>query len=325
MDSEMNASPFPFFKLPAELRNKIYRLVVVTGQSLEIQDVHLQEFKKSQDSGIYRSRSTYLATDHVCGDCWPEVWQSEPCLFKDIRFGRMKTTYKLRPPHSIDTTTTTMLSLDKRFREEVAFIFYGENTFHFTAMSPLVPFMRDRTEETRKYIKRVRLTLTVDDRDWCAIFTEYGRPATWNTAFSSLVELPNVNITKLCVQIDDRKAKILMGGLNLRSRPMLWLHKLGKLQNLEMLGLIYDVGGPRTRQQPQNLWGLSDPTEEQVNNETEQELWKFLAPKMLKKEADDHNADALQQRRIWDFSHARKQTFLDLIGHCSKSESDDEW
>ena len=321
----MTASPFPFFKLPAELRDMIYRLVVVTGQRLEIKDMHLQEFKKSQENGTYRSRSTYLATDHVCGDCWPEVWQSERCMFKDIIFGRMKTTYTLGTPHSIDTTTKTMLSLNKEFREEVAFIFYGGNTFHFTALSSLVPFMKDRTEETRKYIQRVWLTLTVDDRDWCAIFTEYGRPATWNTAFSSLVELSNVNIAKLCVEIDDRKANILMGGLNLRSRSMLWLHKLGKLQNLEMLGLEYDFGGPKTRRQPQNPWGLSGPTGKQVKNETEQELWRFLAPKMLKKEADDHNADALQQRRIWDFSHTRKQIAHDHTGHYYESDSDDEW
>lgn len=56
----------------------------------------------------------------------------------------MKTTYTLGTPRSTETTTTTMLSLDKQSREEAASIFYGENTFHFTTMSTLTPFMKDR-------------------------------------------------------------------------------------------------------------------------------------------------------------------------------------
>lgn len=303
MDSVTNASPFPFFKLPAELRNEIYRLVVITGQDLIIQDMHLQEFEESQRCGIFQSRSTYLATDHACGrGIWPETDQSraaEPCLFKEISFKSIKTTYTLGIPNSIDTTTIAMLSLNKESREEVAFIFYSENTFHFTTMSSLVPFMKDRTAETRKYIQRLLFTLTVDDRDWDAIFTEYGRPTTWNTAFSSLVKLPHVNIKKLCVQIDDTKAKILKDGLNLRPRSMLWLHKLSKLENLENLGLRYIS---RKRLVETEFWDFLVPMQKGVDDETEQDLWRFLAPKMLKKEADDHSPDALQQRRIWDFS-----------------------
>ena len=56
----------------------------------------------------------------------------------------MKTTSTLGTPRSTETMTTTMLSLDKQSREEVASIFYGENTFHFTTMSTLTPFMKDR-------------------------------------------------------------------------------------------------------------------------------------------------------------------------------------
>lgn len=70
----------------------------------------------------------------------------------------MKTTYTLGTPGSTETMTTTMLSLDKQSREEVPSLFYGENTFHFTIMSTLTPFMKDRTAETRKYIQSPRLT-----------------------------------------------------------------------------------------------------------------------------------------------------------------------
>ncbi|KAL9135935.1 MAG: hypothetical protein Q9175_002866 [Cornicularia normoerica] len=306
MDSATNARSFPFFKLPAELRNQIYRLVVVTGRSLVIHDMHHEELERGKNNGTYQSRSTYLATDHVCDlKPWPVPLPSptvQPCLFKDIGLKPMNTTYKLGTPHSVDTTTTTMLSLNKQSREEVAFIFYGENTFHFTTMSSLVPFMKDRTAETRKYIQQLWLTLTIDDRDWEAIFTEHGRPATWNTAFSALMKLPHVNVKKLCVQVDDRKGKLLTDGMNLRSRSMLWLHKLGKFENLDMLGVRYDVGDWNFLQRQLVLRRCSVLMGKGTKTQTEEELWRFLAPKTLRKEADDHSPDALRKRRIWDFS-----------------------
>lgn len=315
----------------------IYRLVVVNGQRLTIQTMHLQDFEKSQDSGAYRSRSTYVATDHECHiPAEPGEWPAgsiRSCLVKHIRFGPcMKTTYTIDTPESYHTTTTTMLSLNKESREEVASIFYGENTFHFTAMSSLMPFMKDRTVETRKYIRSLWLTLTVDHRDWDAILTEYSRPASWNTAFSSLLKLPNVEIKQLYVQLDDTESEILRDGLNLRSRSMLWLHKLSKLENLEMLGVRYDIRQWKISW----CWGRSHTfkpyhTVEQDNSQTEQELWRVLAPKMLKKEADDHTPDALQKRRIWDWSDTftSVDTYTDLtllgdFGSSSDSDSDDE-
>lgn len=56
----------------------------------------------------------------------------------------MKTTYTLGTPRSTETMATTMLSLDKQSRDEVASISYGENTFRFTTTSTLTPFMKDR-------------------------------------------------------------------------------------------------------------------------------------------------------------------------------------
>ena len=305
MDSATNAQPFPFFKLPAELRNKIYRLVVVTGHDLVIESMHLDEFEKSQDDRTFQYRSTFIATDHGCGsynwETWSGGWPHETipsCLVKDLRFAPVKTTYTLGTPLSIDNMTTEMLSLNKESREEVAYIFYGENTFHFTTMSPLIPFLKDRTSETRKYIQRLRISLTIDDRDWDAIFTEYSRPTNWKKTFSMLVKLPHVNVKRLFIEVDDSKAKLLKDGMNLRSKQMLWLHKLSNIENLDMLGLSYNVRERKTLRS----WAISgwpNPTEEEeVNTQTEQEIWRFLAPKMLRREADDHSPDALQKRRI---------------------------
>ena len=329
MDSTASARPFPFLALPPELRNMIYRLVIVTGQCLSIRNMHLCEFKKSQYSGAYQSRSTYVAMDHQCDvQAEPGRWLADmipSCLVKDKRFGPcMKTTYTLDKPQSIHTTTTAMLSLNKESRKEAASIFYGENAFYFAAMSSLVPFMKDRTVEARQYIRVLGLDLKVDHRDWYAILAENSRPASWNTAFSSLAEL-HLNIKQLNIRIDDSRSEILRDGLNLRSRSMLWLHKLSKLDNLEMLGVRYGVAQWKL----DGRLGQCDTFEEE-KSQTEQELWRFLAPKMLKKEADDHTPDALQNRRIWDSSDdfvCAHTTFTDLrlLGDFgSDSDSDDE-
>ena len=298
IDSAANAHPFPFFKLPPELRNKIYRLVIINGENLTIKDMHLDEFEESQNNGSYQRRSTYLATDHVCDKFgWLQdhhiVGHADSCSFKDPFSRSRKTTYRLEFLTVDLDSTTKMLSVNKQSRSEVASIFYGENTFQFNTVSSLVPFMKDRTEETRNYIQSLHLILTIDDRDWDAVFTEHGRSATWNMIFSTLAKLPHLNVKKLFVEVNDKRAKPLKDGMNLRSRTMLWLHKLSKIENLEMLGVSYDCGhwqpdGPRL-----GLW-------EEVDSQTEQELWQFLAPQTLKTEADDHSSHTLQRRRIWE-------------------------
>lgn len=302
-----NTSSFPFFKLPAELRNIIYRLVGITGRSLIVEDMHSKEFEKSQEDGTYQTRSTYLAKDHMCNE------YSYKCdrKYKDLR--PMRTTYKIGNPDPIDTTTAAaMLSLNKESRDEVASLFYGENTFHFVTMSSLVPFMKDRTVETRKYIQRLRLTLTIDFRTWNAVCTEQGRSATWNAAFSALVKLPHLNIRTLCVTVVDINKAILERSLDIRTRPMLWLRKLSKFESLDMLGVTYlvryDVHQVHTwnhLERQGRHWVSPSPREEKIESRIEQELWEILAPKMLKKEADDHSPDALLGRRIWEFSKWR--------------------
>lgn len=306
MDSVTSPAPFPFFKLPPEVRNIIYRLVVITETCLVVRDMHYWDFEKNKENGAYQSRSTYLAPDHICSFDSRLLAPLRSCLQKGKRFGPTKTTYTLGTPHLINNTTAAMLSLDKQSREEVASIFYGENTFQFTTMSSLMPFMKDRTPETRRHLQRLWLTLVVDERSWDTIFAEQGRPAIWNTAFSSLLKLPQTNIRKLCIEIVDTGVKVNFDGPNLRARSMLWLHKLRRFGNLEMLGLKYTLGESKFWGRFPNLRGVFAPLIEEMNSATEQALWDFLAPKVLKKEAADHTPEGLQQRRIWDFSEHRQ-------------------
>ena len=301
MGSMTDPSPFPLFKLPPEIRIMIYRLVVVTGERLSVRDMHRDEFKKSQENGTYQSRSTYLAPDH---ECMSRTYTSDSCLQTDPGSAPTKTTYTPGALDSIDTRlismlrmTTSMLALDKQSRDEVACIFYGSNSFHFTTMSLLVPFMKDRPAETRRYIHNLFLTLIIDEQSWSAVFAEYGKPAIWNTAFSSVLKMSHVNIRKMCIRIEDYVGLDFRGDFH--SRSMLWLRKLSKFDNLEKLGLQYL---PWTAmEQGLSYDNLLSLLLEEVENEPADDLWRFLAPRMLKRKTKDHSPDALLRRRIYEF------------------------
>ena len=304
MGSVTDPGPFPFFKLPPEIRNMIYRLVIVTGECLVVRDMHRMEFRKSQEDGTSRSRSIYMAPDHECLLGGFKLPSFGSCLQTGPGSEHTKTTYTLYDTDyqitSMLTTTTSMLALDKRSRDEVAHIFYGGNNFHFATVSSLVPFMEDRTVETRKYVQNLHLTLIADNKSWTAVFAEYGKPAIWNTAFSSLLKMSHVNIRNLRIDLIDNVGLDFHG--DLRSRSMLWLHKLSRFDNLEKLGLQYTSTLGRIMRQGMSLEELLRRLAGKVESEpAEEDLWSFLAPKMLKREADDHSPDALRQRRIYNF------------------------
>ena len=306
-----------FFRLPPEIRNLVYDYTVVRGRTLIIRDMLPQEWRRC------RARSTFLATDHNCHSiCWVVAISHDtiPCPLRDRWNGPMPSSYTLSQAllaaESIPglSTTLAMLSLDKRTREEVASIFYSENTFHFYSISSLLPFMKDRPEDTRKYIHRLQLTFTIDERNWYEHTDEHRRPAAWDTALSSLRALPHLNIKTLYLKIDDMRKGMLLRGLGLKlesSRSMHWLHTLSNLNNLDQFGLEYSCNPLRERKKNKNENAKSKTPDDpphvskrvKGNNRTEEELWAFLAPRMLKKMSDDdgdeHNADALQKRRIW--------------------------
>ena len=311
MGSMTDPGPFPFFKLPPEIRNMIYRLVVVTEECLVVRDMDRKEFKESQENGAYQS--SYLALDHerflrkFTLPLVPDFDSDHRLEPGSLPISTSYISHNIYTRSSMLRAATSMLALDKRSRDEVAYIFYGGNSFHFATASSLVPFMKDRTVETRKYIRNLYLTLIVDVGSWDIVYAEYGKPAIWNTAFSSLLKMSHVNIRKMCIHLIDNVGLDFRG--DLRSRSMLWLHKLSRFDNLEMLGLQYTPGLTKAAR-PGISYDQVLRYEQvlrklffgKVDDEPAEELWRFLAPKMLKREADDHSPDALRHRRIHNFS-----------------------
>lgn len=277
-----------FLDLPAEIRNKIYRLSLITGRVLLIRDMFPPVYMARKKSGLRPLRSTYTAPDHVLGssgDEWP-IAQCPPRLpLVSLKEKFETTTYKLMGAAGPEGDAIKLLALSRQIRQEAGSIFYGENTFHFTTMSSLVPFFKDRMPDTRHYINSVQLALHILPEDWYPAFLERGRPQAWKRAFSALCKLPNLNIKQLCIRLDDSWSQMYTEGLCLHTPEMRWLHKLGEISSLDSLGVEYI-----TRCAPAGL--LIE------GNVIQGELWEFLAPKMLtKRNGEDHDAEALQYRR----------------------------
>lgn len=297
-----------FLSLPAEVRNMVYHLALVVEEPLEIQDMHIQEFQNSKRRGQCRLRSKYSAPDHASRHCpfspedpWGRLYTNvTDCSLghKDHKF--QDTTYILRKTAQIKKLMLAILSLNRQVRLEAFSVFYGINTFSFTTMSSLIPFFKDRSPETRQYIFNVHLNLTIYLSDWYSVTTAYNRPNTWKKAFTSLAKMQHVSLKNVCVSIKDQSDKIYVDDLDLQSKHMQWLHSLSRITKLEKLGVAYQYGQWGWERGDRSIFyyprAQSYP---EIDSQTEQEIWAFLAPKMLKAPGDD--TSALLERRIWDF------------------------
>lgn len=288
--SKHHSSRSRFLDLPAEIRNAIYRLCLLTNnQTLAIRDMHPDEYQRMKEQGQRPWRSAYTAPDHpACMCSWCDTFSS-PLRMSDTRMMFETTTYIMANAKSLKEITFALLAVNHQIRQETASIFYGTNTFVFGTMSSLVPFLRDRAPDTRKHINSLQLELRIHEHNWYPSFTEHGRSEAWKRAFTALNKLPHLNLKKLRIKLFDAESNFYSHGLKAHTPQMRWLHRLAGISTLDYLGVqyierddIYDTSS----------WPLKA-------HDTEKELWSFLAPKMLAKvDGGDQDAEALQHHRI---------------------------
>lgn len=204
------------------------------------------------------------------------------------------TTYTLSNAAALENTTIGLLAVNHQVRQEAGSLFYGANTFNFGTMSSLVPFLRDRPPDTRIYINSLQLELHIYEFNWYPSFAEHGISEAWKRAFTALKKVPHFSLKKLRIKIDDRECHFYREGLKTHTPQMRWLHRLAEISTLDSLGvryLVQNLGDP-------GPWhrGPGIPID---GRNTEQELWEFLAPKMLTRmEGESHDAESLKHRRI---------------------------
>lgn len=192
-----------------------------------------------------------------------------------------------------------MLFVNRQVRLEAASVFYGVNTYLFSTMSSVIPFFKDRTPETRKFVHSIQLNLPIYRSDWYSITTAYNRPDTWKKAFAFLAKLLHLGLKTVCILINDENDNLYVDDSELETKHMQWLHQLSKITNLDKLSVTYTYRQWQWERYPFHRYYGGDSLREEIDSQTEQEIWAFLAPKMLKMPGDDVNA--LLERRIWDF------------------------
>lgn len=230
-----------FLSLPAELRNQIYHLCLDTGRVLAIKDMHPNEFRARKEEGRCPWRSAYTAPDHckgMCADCPGAPFRID-CSFTSPRMIFDTTTYLPGNATALENTTIAILAVIHQVRQEAESIFYGSNTFNFGTMSSLVPFLKDRAPDTRRYINSLQLELHIYESNWYPSFAEHGRPEAWKRAFTALKKLPHFQLRRLRIRVNDRECHIYSEGLKLHTPQMRWLHRLADISTLDSLGVRY--------------------------------------------------------------------------------------
>jgi len=303
--------PLLFTQLPPEIRNIILRLTLVSNEALEIHAVNRDEYHKQLREGSYHGRTKFRMAIN---------------LKEDHSFGnpteRFETTYSLSKTLDRPMPSMAMLSLNEQTRKEATSIFYGLNTFSFTDLDCLVPFMLDRTAAVVEIIESFRLAFCLNfHKGTTSELAPIGGCDTWVQAVSDLAQFENLHLKRLVVDVEGQCNDLNRNyrKFDLGSPTTKWIPTLrGRISGLDMMGINYTCS-PCT----ESLCFLRSPHDDTVRyleGILEGHLWNLLAPHMLKKYNDDHNASTLQHRRILDSRSSEQDDF----GGSSQSEFESE-
>ena len=253
-----------------------------------VEDMHPEEWDAAKGAGR-GTRTSYKTKDHQRDWCSYETYPNpKPCTFKDEQWKNAKVSYTLRISSYSTPPTIGMLALNRQTRAEAIPIFYGENEIRFSSMSAVVPFLRDRSELSLQSMQYFYLYTEVAESKFQA-----SRQEGWARTFAEFPKFGPLNLQKLDIHIYDPHFRYLWK-LKLDTKLQRWVHEMAKnITNLDMLGVRIDFFLGEDSFSPNEDAREESPTEEL--------LWEFLAPKMLKKVGDEpHDAHSLLKRRIRD-------------------------
>ena len=250
-----------------------------------VQDLHPEEWQAEEEAG-HATRTSYETKDHTGIGCSYGLQTGKDCTLYNEQWKNAKVSYKLERSY-LTAPTIGMLALNRQTRAEAVPVFYGKNEIHFSSMSAVLPFLKDRSELSLQSMHYFLLEMEVDQVKY-----QERRSKGWARTFARFPRFGSLKLQKLTVWVKDPGCRYAWK-LELETKLQRWVHQLAKnITNLDMLGVIYDFCPMGALTPNENLQQIS-PTEEL--------LWEFLAPKMLKKVGDKpHDAHSLLKRRIRD-------------------------
>lgn len=265
-------------------------MLLVSDQPLSIDDQHPEEYNNDKKY-LCATRTAYRTKDHSQMYCWQDCEHSHGsgiCTFYKRRWRKAKTSYAPKQwteTHKSKIPSLALLSVNHQVRAESAPIFYGENQFHIYSMSALIPFLKDRTTPSLKYLRDLHFHFSTDRCNLAQI----SRQREWAYAINRLSLFPDLAIRRLGVCISDGAMRYVQG-LQLDSKTMYWVHELVKnITNLDTLGVNLEYT---------DLIRTQIDYAHAKESTSEEDLWTFLAPKMLKEVGGKpHNLKSLEKRR----------------------------
>ncbi|KAL8729401.1 MAG: hypothetical protein Q9181_005025 [Wetmoreana brouardii] len=272
--------PFPFLKLPSEVRNMIYRYALAQGATstscghssglISIVNMDPDRYKRQKTRKRFRARRSYTAMTKGRCDCHcPGHWTLQT------------TTYILSPRHQVPTSG--LLCVNRQITSEAIPIFYGENTFLFLDMAAVIPFLQDRSVIARRNVRDIKLMfeLFYDDGH------HFDRQAEWVRAFGYIAG--HLNLSALGVRVLNVTFR-WWEPVKFVGRKREWLRALAQTNNLDRLEFFLDYAGRQ-----EYIEGALDSIvdEDELYEELEDfDLWmvetevgyeKYLKARMLKK------------------------------------------
>ena len=254
-----------------------------------VQDLHPEEWQAEEEAG-HGTRTSYKTRDHTEMACSYPSGARKSCSLFNEQSKNAKVSYKLRKYPYLTAPIISMLALNRQTRAEAVPIFYGKNEIYFPSMSAVVPFLEDRSELSLQSIHYFHFEMEVD-----RVKYQKRRSDGWARIFTDFPKFGSLKLQRLTVCVKDPECRYA-GKLKLDTKLQRWIHELAKnITNLDMLGVTFDFSI------------MGDLTQHIMVKElsyTEELLWEFLAPKMLKKVGDEpHDAHSLLKRRLRDMAY----------------------
>ncbi|KAL9584424.1 MAG: hypothetical protein Q9212_002122 [Teloschistes hypoglaucus] len=225
--------PFPFFKLPPEIRNMIYRYALAQGAisstcghesgSVPIVNMNPGYYKNHGKRKRFRSRTSYKAMiDRRCSCDCPGHWESNITTYTLARYSKVP--------------SAGLLTVSKQVSKELISIFYGENTMLFYDMAAIAPFLKDRSAVARQHIRSIGLVLELyyDDHH------HLERQAEWIKAFRCISR--HLKLSKLSIHVCDDTRR-WWDPIKTSGPKNAWLRALTEINNLEKLDFSIDYEG----------------------------------------------------------------------------------
>ncbi|KAL8832210.1 MAG: hypothetical protein Q9170_004969 [Blastenia crenularia] len=233
--SFLKPEPFPFLKLPGEVRNMIYRFALAQGAArtsckhsigvIGVENLDPLRYNRNKARGRMKYRKSYWTGDFSV---------NAPCCSAHCNWDFDNTTYTL--PEALEIPSRGFLRANRQIRSEAEPIFYGENIFSFRDMSAVRPFLRDRTPTARQSIRHVILSFVkfLDDMN------HLERQDEWIKVFQYIALCLNLKALDVCFS---DASQDFFTCINFERQDQRWVHALAQIRGLHHFTFDLDIIG----------------------------------------------------------------------------------